>query len=167
MKLTQAGRKWLLTLHILFASIMFGVMVAFIILSITAAGTKDEGILTACYSSMLLLAGTSVRASTIGTVITGVALSLFTHWGFVRYYWIIAKEMLTAVTIVLGVGSIYIWTLRAFEAADRLGASALLDMNFQVNRLFLFWGIGAQVVSLAALFALSVFKPWGRRAKLR
>lgn len=42
-KLSVKQRRWLLTLHLLFSAIMFGVAIAFLILSITAANTDNEG----------------------------------------------------------------------------------------------------------------------------
>ncbi|MCM3117029.1 hypothetical protein M3610_17275 [Neobacillus sp. MER 74] len=69
-KLNLTQRRWLLILHLLFAAIMFGVAIVFLILSITAANTNDAGMLKACYTSMHVLAKTSVRASTIDRDIT-------------------------------------------------------------------------------------------------
>jgi hypothetical protein len=34
-----------------------------------------------------------------------------------------------------------------------------------VNRTYLFIGISLQIVSLIAMFILSVFKPWGKRER--
>jgi len=162
-RLTITQKKWLLSAHILFSAIMFGVMIAFLILSITAAATKDEGVLEACYTGMLILAETSVRASAIGTVATGIALSLMTHWGLLKYYWIIAKEALTLVSIGLGVVGIYIWTSRAADFAAAEGIGALQSPDFLNNRFYLTAGIVLQIVSLGAMFVFSVFKPWGQR----
>ncbi|RAV09410.1 hypothetical protein [Paenibacillus contaminans] len=162
-RLTITQKKWLLSAHILFSAIMFGVMIAFLILSITAAATKDESILEACYTGMLILAKTSVRASTIGTVATGIALSLMTHWGLLKYYWIIAKEALTLVSIGLGVVGIYIWTSRAADFVAAEGIGAMQSADFLSNRFYLTAGIVLQIVSLGAMFVFSVFKPWGQR----
>ncbi|WP_202079823.1 hypothetical protein [Caldalkalibacillus salinus] len=159
------ARKLLLTLHILFASIMFGVTVVFLILSIAAAASSDRDILMAAYTSMHLLAKTSVRASTIGTVITGVLLSVVTHWGFFRYHWLILKEGLTVLSIGLGMVGIYVWSLNGLTIVESQGIGALENPEFLVNRTYLFIGIGLQLVSLIAIFLLSVLKPWGKRKK--
>jgi len=52
------------------------VAVIFLTLSIIAGTTGDEGVLKACYTTMHLFAKTSVRASTIGTLVTGILLSV-------------------------------------------------------------------------------------------
>lgn len=164
-KLSVAQRRWLLTIHLLFSAIMFGVAMVFLVLSIVAAGTEDEGILKACYASMHILAKTSVRASTIGTLVTGILLSVLTRWGLFKHYWLIAKEALTAPAILLGPVGMYFWTLKAFTLTSSKGMGALQDPVFLVNREQLFIGIVLQILSLVSIFVISVFKPWGKRAK--
>lgn len=146
-KLGMLQKKWLLLVHLIFSSIMLGGAVIFLVLSIVAASTADESVYSACYTVMHVLSQTSVRASTIGTIVTGVLLSVGTHWGLFRYYWVIAKEVLTLVAIVVGPIGMYMWTLPA--RADDLGV--------------MWTGIILQVISLAAIFCLSVLKPWGKR----
>jgi hypothetical protein len=162
-KIGITPKKWLLTLHSLFAAIMFGVTITFLILSIAATVTTDEGVLKASYMSMHLLAQTSVRASTIGTVVTGVLLSLLTHWGFFKYYWIIVKELLTILSIGLGLVGIYFWSLKAVTITTVQGMESLHNPEFLVNRTYLFVGISLQIISLIAMYILSIFKPWGKR----
>ncbi|WP_240511893.1 hypothetical protein [Paludifilum halophilum] len=78
-KLSMKQKRGLLLLHLIFSSILLGTMVGFLLLSITAANTGEEGVLKACYTAMHVLAKTTVRASTIGTVVTGVLLSVWTR----------------------------------------------------------------------------------------
>lgn len=163
MKPGMTAKKWLLAVHLLFSAILLGVSVTFLILSLTAAAAESEEVLKACYSGMLILARTSIRASTIGTVVTGVLLSVWTHWGLFRYYWIIAKELLTLLSIGLGIAGMYGWSLKAAGMMSALGMQALHDPQFAANRQWLMTGIALQLVSLAAMFLLSVFKPWGKR----
>lgn len=162
-KLKMTQRKWLLTIHLLFSAIMFGVAVAFLILSITASNTSDEGVLKACYTGMHVLANSSVIASTIGTLVTGILLSVLTQWGLFKYYWIIAKEVLTVLSIVIGPIGMNYWTLKAVTLTNVEGLNALQDPAFIVNNDQLWVGIILQIVSLVAMFIISVFKPWGQR----
>jgi hypothetical protein len=128
-KLSLTQRRWLLTLHLLFSAILFGLSVVFLILSITAANTKDEGMLKACYTSMHVLAKTSLKASAIGVLVIGM-----------NY-----------------------WTLKAVTLTSAEGLSAVQDSAFKVNSGQLWTGIILQLISLAAMFVISVFKPWGSR----
>lgn len=162
-QLAVTPKRWLLCLHILFAAILFGTTVVFLVLSIAAAAADDVNVLKACYTSMHILAESSVRASTIGTVVTGILLSVWTKWGLFKFYWIIVKEILTIVSIGLGLVGIYLWTLEAFSITAAEGINALQNPVFIQNRFQLFIGIILQIISLAAMIIISVFKPWGRR----
>lgn len=164
-RLSLTNRRWLLTLHLLFSAIMFGGAIAFLILSITAANTSDEGVFKACYTGMHVLAKTSIRASTIGALVTGVLLSVLTQWGLFKFYWIIAKEGLTLLSIVLGPIGMYYWSLKAVTLTSVEGLNALHNPAFTVNSGMLWTGITLQIISIAAMFAISVFKPWGQRKK--
>lgn len=163
MKLTVRQRKWLLSAHILFSAIWIGNSVVFVVLGIVSATTIDPGVLSACYTVMHLLSTSSLRASTIGTVVTGVLLSVLTSWGLFRYYWIIAKEVLTLLCILLGAVGMYFWTLRAVTLIPASGMDVWQQPDFVVNNGQLWVGIVLQVLSLAAMIVLSVWKPWGRR----
>jgi hypothetical protein len=161
--LSVTQRRWLLTLHLLFSAILFGLTIAFLILSITAANTNDEGDLKACYTSMHVLAKTSLKPSAIGALVTGILLSVLTQWGLFKFYWIIVKEGLTLLSIVLGPIGMEYWTLKAVTLTSAEGLSALQDPAFNVNSGQLWTGIILQIISLAAMFVISVFKPWGSR----
>lgn len=156
-------KRWLLSLHLLFSAILFGNSVIFLVLSIAAAVTNDENVLKSSYTSMHIMATSSVRASTIGTVVTGIMLSLWTKWGLFKFYWIILKEILTIVSIGLGIIGFYLWTLEAFSITSTKGLNALQNPVFIENRYQLFIGIILQIISLAIMIVISVFKPWGRR----
>ncbi|RNB85298.1 hypothetical protein EDM59_12905 [Brevibacillus nitrificans] len=146
--ISMTQKKWLLLLHVIFSAIMLGGAVIFLVLSIVAGTTGDSQVAQACYTVMHILSASSVRASTIGTLVTGILLSAFTHWGFLRYHWILAKEALSVVAILLGPIGMYVWTAGALHGGNG-------DM--------LLIGIILQIISLAAIFLLSVFKPWGKR----
>ncbi|MGE8077406.1 hypothetical protein [Peribacillus loiseleuriae] len=164
-KISLTQKRWLLTIHILFAAIMFGVTVAFLILSLTAANTSSLDVLKACYNGMHILAKTSVKASTIGTLITGILLSVLTNWGLFKFYWIIVKEVLTIVSIGLGVVGMYRWSLSAVTFVSTAGFDAWQYPSFVVNNEQLLIGIILQIISLGTMFVISVFKPWGQRKK--
>ncbi|SFE88513.1 hypothetical protein SAMN05216378_4453 [Paenibacillus catalpae] len=152
-KISLQQRRILLLLHIIFAAIMLGVQVVFIILALTASVTSDADVLQACYTIMHLLADSSVRASTIGTTVTGIALSLLTSWGLFRYYWIMAKEVLTLLAIAIGFIGLYEWTLRGLNDNGSL----------TVHHTWLLIGIALQTLSLVIMYILSVWKPGGKR----
>ncbi|WP_237763079.1 hypothetical protein [Paenibacillus sp. A3] len=103
------------------------------VLGVVSATTGDSGVLSACYTVMHLLSTSSLRASTIGTVVTGVLLSVLMSWGLFRYYWIIAKEALTLLCILLGAVGMYFWTLRAVTLIPASGMDVWQRPDFVVN----------------------------------
>ncbi|RAP74696.1 hypothetical protein [Paenibacillus montanisoli] len=164
-KLSLRGRRILLLLHLMFAAIMLGVQAVFIILTLTASVTKDSTVLHACYSIMHLLADSSVRASTIGTTVTGILLSVLTSWKLFRYYWIIAKEVLTLLCIGIGMIGLYQWTLKGISPAAMPNAWDV--PGFAVNHTWLWIGIILQTLSLITMYILSIWKPGGQRKGYR
>ncbi|MBS4219946.1 hypothetical protein KHA96_16665 [Bacillus sp. FJAT-49711] len=156
MQLSITGKRWLLTIHLIFSAIMLGNMVTFFILSITAACTQSEQLVSSCYQIMHVLSKTSIRASTIGTFVSGILLSIWTKWGLFKSYWIIVKEILTAFLLILNLWGMYAWTLKAFE-------ENMNQLDMYVFHIDLWTGIVIQILSLLFIFVISVFKPWGRR----
>jgi hypothetical protein len=161
-KFNLTQKRWLLIAHIAFTCIWFGVTVTFLVLSIAASTTNDENVLTACYTVMHLLSESSGRASIIGTVVTGIILSVFTQWGFFKYRWIIVKEMMTILSIGLGMIAIYIFTLKGFTIVSAEGFEAMQNQAFISSRWQLYVGIILQIITLLMMIIISVFKPWGK-----
>ena len=164
-KLRVKQKRSLLTFHLLFSAIMLGVAVVFLILSITAASTSDAGVLKACYTSMHVLSRTAVQFSTVATLVTGILLSVLTQWGLFTFYWIIAKELLTLLSVILGPIGMYFWTLKAVTMTNAEGAGVFQNPEFHVNSIQLWIGIILQILSLVSMFVLSVYKPWGARSQ--
>jgi hypothetical protein len=156
--LSITQKKWWLSAHILFSAIWFGVTVTFLILSISVLMTNDSQVIKAYYTSMLQLEQTAGRASIIGTVITGVILSLFTKWGLFKFYWIITKEILSLICLAIGFIFIFYWTINGIQLSEESIGDHFIANHYQL----MIWII-IQVVLLAILFILSVFKPWGKR----
>ena len=141
---------------------MLGNMVAFLIFSITIAASNDASLINTCYRLMHLLSRTSVRASTIGTTLTGLLLTILTKWGLLKFYWVIAKEGLTLLVIGLNLWGMYAWTFQAII----LSQSATWQGDFFIVKTELWTGIIIQLLSLVLMYIISVFKPWGRRVNL-
>ncbi|SHF19175.1 hypothetical protein SAMN05444392_1102 [Seinonella peptonophila] len=149
-------RRWLISLHLLFSAILFGVTIAYLVFSINALTSRDQGELLSDYQSMHLLSVTSGRFSIIGTLVTGIVLSVLTHWGLFRYYWIILKEILSLFSLVIVFGFIPQWSLDAIIFAKSGGIhSATLVIHQQQ----LLVSIILQIISLTTMILLSVFKP--------
>ncbi|MBB6733381.1 DUF2269 family protein [Cohnella zeiphila] len=160
-KLSPVSRKLLTSVHIAFSGILLGCTVAFIVMDIAALATDDPKLLEACYRIMHLLSHTSLRASAIGAIVSGVLLSVLTPWGLLRFRWIVAKEILSLLTIVPGLFGIYAWSLRGLQRVADEGMGALNAPAFQTNGRMLSIGLLLQLLSILAMYMLSSFKPWG------
>ena len=91
-----------------------------------------------------------------GLLATGVVYSLFTNWGFARYYWILAKWLLA---LLLFAGTVFLLSpalagtgAYALARPDRLAA-------YRVSALF--WTALFGAVLFGIVF-ISTMKPWGR-----
>lgn len=120
--------------------------------------TNEMGTVKAYYTSMLLLEQTAGRVSIIGTVITGLLLSILTKWGLFKFYWIILKEMMSLLCMALGFIFIYFWTVNGIQIPEGFSSAAFLVNHYQ-----LMTGIVLQIIFLVFIFIVSVFKPWGQR----
>ena len=159
MKLTKTARKWILIPHILFSAIMVGNMATFVILNITVLTTSESSLIISCYKIMNILSDTSIKASTIGATVTGIILSVWTHYGLFKYWWIIIKEILTVLLIGINLWGMYSWTLEALENIDMEGA----EVHSILANHDLWTGVVLQIISLVFIIVISKFKPWGSR----
>jgi len=160
-KLSPGMRKLLLAVHISFSGILLGCTVAFVVMDIAVLTSDDPQVLAACYRIMRLLAHTSLRASTIGSIASGIVLSVLTSWGLLKFRWVVAKEALSLLTVVPALFGIYTLSIRGLERVTTEGAGAVSEAVYRADSLMLAAGIALQLVSVVALYVLSVYKPWG------
>jgi hypothetical protein len=162
-KVSDTTRKWLLVIHISLASVMVGISVGILILTLIILKTQDHEIINMAYTSMNILAKGPLRTATIVAISSGVLLAVLTRWGLYRYYWIIAKQLLSIIVIGIGLFGIYNWTLEGVSIAQ--GGASDISSVLAVNNKQLLTGAIFQMISLFSIYAISVFKPWGERRK--
>ncbi|WP_028776018.1 hypothetical protein [Shimazuella kribbensis] len=164
-RITVVERKWWLSFHLLFVVGLLGHIMAFLVLSIATLINPNFTTLNASYIGMHFMEKSLVPISALGTVITGIYLSVRTKWGLFDFYWIIVKEILTVISIAIGILGIKFWTLKAITILADKGTQANADPVFVVNNEYLFIGILINFISLTAMVIISVFKPWGQQKK--
>jgi hypothetical protein len=162
-KVSDTTRKWLLVIHIFFASVMVGISVGILILTIILLKAQDQEIIDMAYTSMNILAKGPLRTTTIGAIFSGMIMAVLTRWGLFRYYWIIAKQLLSIIVIGIGLFGIYNWTLEGVSIAQ--GGASDISPGLAVNNKQLLTGAIFQIISLFSIYAISIFKPWGERRK--
>jgi hypothetical protein len=160
-KLTVTPRRWLISAHILFSIIWLGTSLCLLILGLTALGTNDPGTLHTTYLLAEVLDKTLIWGSSIGALATGFLLSILTHWGLLRFYWIIVKEVLSIFSFALGYAGLHTWlthlgTMTAVQSSDAIQAAYPLTLHTYIA------GGTLEIAALAIMVIISVFRPWGQ-----
>src|SRR5215472_5748493 len=101
-KITITQKRWLLSAHIFCTVAWLGAGLCSLVFNITALITNDPRLLTATYILTDILDKAILRGGAIGALITGILLSVLTQWGLLRFYWIIVKEIVSILCIVIG-----------------------------------------------------------------
>jgi uncharacterized membrane protein len=138
--------KLLLTTHIIVSVGWLGVVVAKLVLGIAAATSGDSEVARGLYAAMQVVNPIFPPAA-IGTILTGVLLSLGTKWALLQYYWVVAKLVLTVGVIA---------------SAVRLGDRLVQQASGAPAGLATDDGTLLGIATAAALLVISVFKPWGK-----
>lgn len=159
-KLSMTYKKWLIIAHIVFISVFTGTVVVNLLLSFAAANANDiEAQRTAFISLQAISDLKIIYFVAIGSLISGLILSIFTQWGMFKYYWIVFKELIFTALIVLQMLGNRVWIKEADLIIRDDGYDAL-SLAGSGHHLAL--GYVAQFAGLALMIGLSVFKPWGK-----
>jgi len=153
------ARRWVLALHLLLTALLVGGLAAMLLLPAVGDGVQNGATLAGLDRATFLLSDTLVTHAAIAFVFTGLAFSLGTPWGFLRFRWIIAKWLLLA---ALGAAIALLLTPTAGEVAaltDALLEAAHSDAGYVALRRALWWQTSTLLLVTAAIIALSVFKP--------
>ena len=153
--------RLLLSAHLILAVGWLGVAVAKLALGIAAARAGQPDIQAVLYAAISVVDRVFPPAA-IGTLVTGVLLSLGTKWGLIQHYWIVVKLVLTVAVPVTAV-----------QFGDRLIQPALATASRPApadgQLLTLAAGSGllialavAHLLMLGAATVISVYKPWGK-----
>jgi hypothetical protein len=150
-------RKLGLTVHITFSVGWFGAVAAFLALAIAGLTSQNQQIVVSSYLSMDLIAWFVILPACIASLVSGVLQSLGTQWGLFRYYWVVAKFVLTIIaTIVL------ILHMQPISyMANVVSGSVLSESELRGLRVQLIADAGAAMLVLLIAATLSVYKPWG------
>jgi hypothetical protein len=162
-KLSIHQRNWLLSAHIGFAALWTGTVLSMFLLSLRNTKSVNAEVLNALNSAINLLDDWIVIPSAIGSVLTATFLCWMTNYGFTKFYWVIAKWILTTGLVVFGTFWLFPWGNTAEKLSEQEGLQALNNLvyNFDVKGVLI--GTLVQVLSLIIIIAISVLKPWGRR----
>lgn len=146
-------RKFVLVAHLTFSMGWIGAALAYLALGVSAT-RRDPATVRAAWIAMELTGWYVIVPLALGSLLTGVVLSLGTRWGLFRHYWVVISLVLTTgATVVLLVHMPDV-TSRA-EVARRATDSELLGLGSDLAHP----GIGLLVLLLIA--GLNTYKPRG------
>ncbi|MDQ3784531.1 MAG: hypothetical protein M3360_06605 [Actinomycetota bacterium] len=156
-KLSRPWRKLFLTLHVGLAVSWLGVSMAMVVLSVTGLLTEDPELRHNAYAFMHIFDLAIVIPLVVVSIVTGLVVSLGTHWGLIKNWWVLTKFAIAlSIPIFAGVKeNFWVRELAEKTAADPGADLGGVDLKLAV----------CMVAFCAALWTatvLSIYKPWGR-----
>jgi hypothetical protein len=158
MPLNPPLRKLLLLLHVLTSVGWTGAVAAFLALAITGLNAGDVPTTQAVYIAMLPITWWIIVPLAIGSLVSGITLSLCTTWGLFRHYWVIFKLLISSLSLPLLF--LHIGIIRRVATAAITGPVHTGDLH--QDRLQLVIASMASLTALVIATLLSVYKPRGR-----
>lgn len=139
-----------------------GAVASFLVVSVAGVTSPAPDVVRGAYVTMNVIGLNLIVPLSFLALLTGLVQSLGTDWGLVRYYWVLVKFVLT-------MGATMVLLLHQFtavaEAAGQVAispAGTLPNLGRLGTQLVVDAGLAAAV--LLGLTAISIVKPWGRRA---
>src|SRR5262245_41940226 len=155
MTFAPALRRFTLTAHLTSSVGWMGAVLVFLGLSAIALSTQDERTVRGAYLVMAPAAWFVLVPLAHASLVSGVALSLGTPWGLIRYYWVVLKLGITLFSTVILM--IYMGTFRQMAA---VAADPVAELALVRNPSPLLHSILALLL-LCAATVLAVYKPFG------
>ena len=162
MKLSAKNQKWLKVLHVYLGGIWAGGAASlFAIHCLYPTNSGPE--FYARNIAMIHIDNYIIIPAAIGSCLTGLLYSHLTKWGYLKYYWVIAKWIFTIIFIVIGFFGLIPWLNNMLEASNAIRYAHMVDSsNFDVDMSFHLAMTVVQTVLLFFVVIISIFKPWGR-----
>lgn len=163
-KLSLKQKNWLLSSHVAFGALWTGTVLSMALVALRNRNTLDDEALYALNSIINVLDDFVVIPSAIGSVLTATLLCWVTNYGFVKFYWVIVKWILTIALIIFGTFWLYPWSETATSISDTQGLRAFENQLYMFDTKGVLIGCIVQVLFLFVIIGISVLKPWGRRS---
>ncbi|RAL24092.1 hypothetical protein [Thermoflavimicrobium daqui] len=161
-RLNLMKKNGLVTIHVLSIIAWFGGAMCMLILGLYMKNAKNGEQLFYILSDMHLIDITLIRYPALVVLISGVLLSIWTHWGLVKYYWVIIKLILTILIIIIGIIYLSDWLSFLIETADRYRFNALQKSDFQRTSSLLILTSLFNILAMAIMTGVTYFKPFGK-----
>lgn len=158
MTMTSRLRKLALTAHVTCSVGSLGSVAVFLALAVAGLSSQDAQMVRTAYLAMEFTARFVIVPLVLASLLTGLVQSLGTSWGLFRHYWVLAKLLLTILTIV-----VLLLQLEGISHMAGVAAQATLLSGSDVlglRRSLTAHAAGGLLVLLMTT-TLSVYKPQG------
>ena len=156
MTFSNPTRKFVLFAHVTTSVGLVGAVACFLLLSIFGIISSNVQLVQASYVLLMPLSAYLILPLIVASLLIGIISSLGTPWGLVRYYWVAAKLLLTAVTLIVLLLQMNAIAQLSTSAASRIVTDT--DMGLRI-RMIIHAGGGLGVLLL--IMILSLWKPKG------
>ena len=158
--------NWLKGFHLIAVSSWIGGAVSLLALYFPKEGVNDGGVLYGINRSIHHVdMNIVVIPGAIGSLLTGLFYSLFSHWGFFKHNWLTFKWIVTLTAIVFGTFFLGPWETAMMDISSRIGMASLQNPAYLYNQqMNLIFGTFQVTVLLITVF-VSILKPWKSKKK--
>ena len=101
MMMTPGLRKLGLTIHLALSVGWIGAVVSYLVLGISAVRSSDAETVRAAWIAMELTGWWAIVPLAVGSLLTGLIMSLGTPWGLFRHYWVLITFALTVLCVAI------------------------------------------------------------------
>lgn len=152
--MTPPVRKFALIVHLTTSVGWIGTVVAYLALVVNAMARQDDATVRAAWAGMQWIGWYVIVPAAVGSLVTGIVLSLGSAWGLFRHYWVLFSLVLTSfATIVL---------VQHMQTVNYFASMALVTPSATIAGLpgeLFHAGIGLLILLLIQV--LNVYKPRG------
>jgi hypothetical protein len=101
MTLSPAARRAALFVHVTVSVGWTGALLCYLALSVAAWRSQDPETVRGAWTAMDVTGWWVIVPLAIGSLVSGVVLSLGTRWGLFRYYWVLLAFILTSFAVLV------------------------------------------------------------------
>jgi len=158
------SKQWLKSFHLIASVIWLGAALSMNLLRVGWAPV-DNGDLYAVDHAIATIDNWVLVPAAFASLLTGLAESWLTTWGFFKFRWVTVKWILTVAIMVFATLFISRWDRNMVAISRVEGLAALRDQAYLQLR-WLYTLSGAGLISLLAFMSvISTLKPWTKRDK--
>ncbi len=150
-------RKSALILHVTCSVGWFGAVATFLALAVVGLTSQDVQLVGAVYVAMDVITTLVIVPLSLASLLTGLIQSLGTRWGLFQHYWVVAKLLITVVSVII----LLTHTEGIRYMAGVAAAIPLASDDFPRLRFQLAVSAGAALLALLLTTILSVYRPRG------